>query len=118
MTDIVLYRPARTVCVKPAPPRPTGLTWPWALGMALTAAAAWTRLTTRAYAGADESYADELAAINPENTGRHYAHNIRPVGPGYRLSPAARQLVAPTPEAVHADVTDSTGLLPRIEVTA
>ena len=90
------------------------------LGAVLTAAAAWTRLTTRAsaYSGADESYADELASINPENTGRHYAHNIRPVGAGYRLSPAARQMVAPTPEAVHADVTDSTGLLPRIEVTA
>ncbi|WDZ87219.1 hypothetical protein [Micromonospora cathayae] len=45
--------------------------------------------------------------------GRHAAGAVRPVDVGHGLSPAARQLVAPTPEdqAVHAGVDQATGLL-------
>lgn len=45
--------------------------------------------------------------------GRHHTGAVRPVDVSHLLSPAARQLVAPTPEdqAVHAGVDDATGLL-------
>lgn len=44
--------------------------------------------------------------------GRHHHTTVRPVDVSHRLTPAARQWVAPTPEdqAVHAGVDDDTGL--------
>lgn len=69
------------------------------------------RRTTTGHTGATADWHPlaELADDDP-GTGRHHPGNISPVPADYLLTPAARQLVTGTDEAVPAGPDDATGL--------